>query len=117
MTISTRHAHVSSESADCDGRYIRSHVVPMTAEEVEESTRDVNDFSEINFRERVLGSVVSLTTFRDGQEGSVTITEHGFTYSRPTDEGFESVDVTWCEDSDCDNASTYRDHSAERAGY
>jgi hypothetical protein len=116
MTISSRHAHVSSESADCDGRYSRSHVVHMNADEIRESWQDENDFSEINFRERVLGSVVSLTTFTEGQEGSVTITEHGFTYSRPTDEGYESVEVTWCED-DCDDASTYRDHRAESMGY
>jgi hypothetical protein len=90
----------------------------MNADEIRESWQDENDFSEINFRERVLGSVVSLTTFRDGQVGSVEITEHGFTYSRPTDEGFESTDVRWCEDDDCVDAPvTFRDHSAEKAGY
>lgn len=111
------HAHVWTESADCDGRYSSTYIARMDESELAESRKEENDFSEIHFTERVLGNIVSLTTLRDGQKGSLEVTEHGFAWGRPTDEGFESATVQWCHDETCSDSHTYRDHSAERAGY
>lgn len=115
--MSNRHAHVSTSSADCDGPMDRHYVIEQNDDERAESGQVYNDFSEINFRERVLGSIVSLTTLVDGMEGTVRIHEHGFDWSRPTDEGYESAEVIWCED-DCDLGERgQRDYFAEAAGY
>ena len=111
------HAHVSSTSQDCDGRYSSAHVVRPNEAEIAESRQEENDFSELNFTERVLGSVVSLTSLRDGQQARVDVTEFGFDWSRPTDEGYEATSVVWCRDEYCEDESWRRDHSAEAAGY
>lgn len=35
----------------------------------------------------------------------------------PTDEGFVAHEIEWCTDNDTDTRGTFRDHSAEAAGY
>ena len=115
--MSNRHAHVSEHSTDCDGPKSSHYVTVMNDDERAESGKTYNDFSEINFRERVLGNAVSLTTYRDGQTGGAEFTEHGFTFWRSTDEGGQRVEVIWCED-DCDlGARGQRDVFAEQMGY
>ena len=101
----TIHAHVDTESRDCDGRYTGGLVIEMTLQERCDAMGD------LHFKERVLSSVVSLhSTMR------VEITPDGISYHEQTDEGYRTGDVRWCED-DCDEASWQRDHTAERMGY
>ena len=114
--MNTQHAHVNTAASDCDGPMYREYVVRMNTDEIAESQQEYNDFSDIVFRERVLGDMVSLTTMQEGQEGTLTWDMHGFSWSRPTDEGYEGGNVTWCDD-DCEDAYSQRDVFAEMMGY
>lgn len=110
------HAHVSSTSADCDGRYDRDYITWLNDDEMAEhqKAQGVNDFHDLHFKERVLGGIVSFSPDHDAAE--VRIHRNGFRYNEPTDEGYRYVEVTWCED-DCEDPDTYRDHTAEAMGY
>lgn len=118
--ILTLHAHVDSASADCDGPMYRDYVVGISDEEKAEhiAADGVNDFSEIHFRERVLASQVPVYAVEEGQDVSVTIAAWGFRWSQPTDEGYRSGEVRWCDDESCDPESHgQRDVYAEMMGY
>lgn len=119
MEITTAHAHISTASADCDGPLYRDYTVFVSDEAKAKSAAcdGVNDFWEIEFRESILASQVSLTTMRDGQTGKVEITEDGFTWSRGTDEGYQSSEVRWCDDEGCGESYSQRDIYAEMMGY
>jgi hypothetical protein len=113
------HAHVSTASRDCDGPQYNSWVTVPNDDEIAEfaaaQERGYNDFSDLHFKERVLGNHVSFHA--DGPH-TVEITRDGFKMSEATDEGYRSADVTWCEDPDCDpDDRTHRDVFAEAAGY
>jgi hypothetical protein len=101
LAPTSTHAHVSTESADCDGRYSRSYVL----------TSETGDDAH-TFRLRVLGMLIDLDEPR-----TVTVTPEGFTWSGPTDEGYVSGEVEWCTDDDATERGTYRDHTAESMGY
>lgn len=106
------HAHVSTSSVDCDGPMYREYVETFNDAERAESGKAYNDFSDLHFKERILGNVVSFHG-----HGSVTFRPEGFTFSEPTDEGYRSAEVRWCED-DCDtDAAWQRDVFAEQMGY
>lgn len=108
MTTNPLHAHVSTDSADCDGRYSRTYVeTPTEAERAD-------DFSDLVFKERVLAAYVSVVP---GIVVKVEVTMDGFTAAETTDEGYRHVEVEWCEYEECDDAPTYRDHRAESMGY
>lgn len=95
------HAHVSTESADCDGRYSRSYVL-------------VSDPGQDDFHfNREITSII----LGNESEGTATFTSDGFTFDSPTDEGFVHTEIEWCNDSDCAMTTTFRDHSAEAMGY
>lgn len=99
------HAHLESESRDCDGRYTSGYVVEMTTEEKHDS------FGDLLFKERVLTNVVSL------YGGTLVITPNGLSWNEVTEEGYRASEVRWCEE-ECDDVRTWqRDHTAERAGY
>lgn len=106
------HAHYESSSVDCDGRMDRSYVISPNDDE------RASEFGDLEFKERVLGNVVSVT----GLGGTLTVTtfEDGtarLSWGEQTDEGSRSVEATFCED-DCDDAEySQRDHSAEAMGY
>ena len=95
------HAHVSIESADCDGRYSQSYILGNTS-------RD-----EWDFKADTIGNALA---FAD-ETATVTFTEFGFTFTHPTDEGYAYSEFTWCNDDDENERGTFRDHSAEAAGY
>lgn len=97
----TLHVHISIESADCDGRYSRSYTVPMV------------DSDEWQFRSEMIGNAL---TYADDNT-TAQFTEHGFNVNAPTDEGYHHSEFTWCTDDPCEIRATYRDHSAEAAGY
>lgn len=112
--MSTLHAHVESESADCDGRYSRTYVME----------RDTFTQSEDEF----IGHVQDMIISSDAQDGTLKITQnqlttHGrqyypeFEWSQSTEEGFTYSKVRFCLDDDADTPATQRDHSAEAAGY
>jgi hypothetical protein len=101
----TLHAHVETESRDCDGRYTGGHVEQMTLQE------RCDPYGDLLFRQRVLGGVVSLHG-----RGTLDVSPEGMTWNETTEEGYRAADVRWCED-DCPEASWQRDHTAERMGY
>lgn len=117
--IEFAHAHISTASADCDGPFYRDYTVFVSDEAKAKSAAcdGVNDFWDIEFREGILASQVSLTTMRDGQTGTVNVTEDGFSWHRSTDEGYESSDVRWCDDESCTESYSQRDIYAEMMGY
>lgn len=101
----TLHAHVETDSRDCDGRYTGGHVLEMTLQERCDAMGD------LHFKDRVLASVVSLHS-----DGTLTVSEDGMSWHERTDEGYRDAEVRWCED-DCEDASWQRDHRAEEMGY
>lgn len=111
----TLHAHVASETADCDGRMGGNTIIVLNEGEIAEfyEKDGVNDFHEFMFKERVLGSVVSFDA-----DSVLKFTKDGFEYHEPTDEGYCAADVYWCEEEGCDPwMRTSYDKYAEAAGY
>lgn len=98
------HAHVSKESQDCDGRYSRSYVIVPTDGQ--------DDYA---FQAMVVGMYMPFD-YRH-EPVSVEFTSDGFSFSEPTEEGFEATEVEWCSHNDTNERGTFRDHSAEAAGY
>lgn len=117
MNSNELHAHVSSDTSDCDGRISRSYVITFNDDERRENSRLINNFADLHFKERVLGGVVSFHPSGFDGDAEVHITRDGFTYSEPTDEGYHHVEVEWCEDDCSEVRETYRDHRAESMGY
>jgi hypothetical protein len=109
------HAHVSSESSDCDGRYSRTYVIDQTDEELNGSPFDGYDGEEA-FRLRVLQYIGS-TTPEYGGRLSIAPGGDEYTWAEQTDEGYRHVEATFCREDDADEKSTQRDHSAEASGY
>jgi hypothetical protein len=100
------HAHMSSQSRDCDGDYSHGHVYEMTLAE------RTDQFGEITFKERVMGSTVSLHG-----TGELRVSPLGLEWHEDTEEGYRRVSVTWCEDECPHERSWQRDHRAEAMGY
>jgi hypothetical protein len=110
------HAHFESRSSDCDGTYDRTYVVTPTEKEIDSPSGD------IDFHERVVGMVVNTYSIllagslhvHKFEDGSVRLE-----WTEQTEEGGIATTVTLCEDETCDTEepSTFRDHTAERAGY
>lgn len=117
MNISTAHAHVSSASADCDGPMYRDYTVFVDDEAKAKSAAcdGVNDFWEIEFRNSILTSQVSVYAVEHGL--TMKATEAGFCWHETTDEGYRSGDVRWCDDEDCGESYSQRDVYAEMMGY
>lgn len=113
--MSTLHAHVEAESADCDGRYSRTYVME----------RHTFTQSEEEFIAHVLDMIVST----DAHDGILKVTQSElrtgpgrnyypeFEWSQSTEEGFTYSKVTFCLHDDAETPATQRDHSAEAAGY
>lgn len=119
MSNFTLHAHVATASRDCDGPMYRDYVEAANdleiAEHNEGEARGYNNFADLTFKARILAGQVS---FSPDVSVKVEVTVHGFTTSEPTEEGYRSSEVRWCEDADCDpNAASQRDVYAEQMGY
>ena len=109
------HAHVSTASRDCDGPLYRDWVESLNDDEraMHEKANGVNDFHDLYFKERILGNHVSFHA-----ECEVHVFPAGFRVSEPTDEGYRSAEVIWCEVESCDpHESSQRDIYAEMMGY
>lgn len=107
------HAHIATATADCDGPMYRDYTVFPNDDERAEHERQngINDFSDLRFKERILGSQVSFHA-----DSEVLVSSGGFSVSERTDEGYRRADVTWCED-DCTESYSQRDIYAEMMGY
>ena len=104
-TASNLHAHVETESRDCDGMYTSGYVAAMTTLERNE------EFSDLVFKDRVITGIISVHAY-----GTLTVTPDGVTWGESTEEGYRRVEATWCSDT-CPGSSWQRDHTAEAAGY
>jgi hypothetical protein len=102
----TLHAHVETESRDCDGRYTGGRVEEMTLEE------RCDAFGDLRFKDRVMAGVVTIHG-----NGELKVTPFSLEWHEITDEGYRAADVRWCEDECSDTRTWQRDHSAEAAGY
>lgn len=100
------HAHVSSQARDCDGRYLKDWTEVPTTEE------RTSEYGELDFKNRVLASVVTLYGY-----GTLDVTPEGFVWAETTEEGYCHVSVGWCDEEDCDRTSSQRDLTAESMGY
>jgi hypothetical protein len=111
----TLHAHVDTASADCDGPLYRSWVETFNDEEIAESHKEVNDFSDIHFMNRVFANQCGPYAVRQLR---ITVDDTGFEYHEVTDEGYRNGTVRWCHHDTCDPGErTHRDVYAEQMGY
>lgn len=111
----TLHAHVRTYSVDCDGPISRSWVETMNDDEIAESQKSVNDFSDIHFMNRVFVNRCGPFAVR---HMSVTIEDGRVEWDETTEEGGTTGLIEWCEDPHCTtDERTYRDHRAESMGY
>lgn len=102
------HAHVSTESRDCDGDYSRGHIDRLSALERCES------YGDLTFKQRVISSVVSVYA----EQGTLEVKPDSVHWFEQTDEGYIRTHIEWCEDEHVGEDETYqRDHRAEAAGY
>jgi hypothetical protein len=109
------HAHIETAQRDCDGLYTSGYMMPLTNEEIEESKKEVNDFHEIHFMNRIMGLVACPYAIL---RATVKIDEDGIEVREDTEEGFRNTEVRWCKDESCTEGSPWqRDHTAEAAGY
>lgn len=117
MNIETAHAHISTASADCDGPMYRDYTVFVDDEAKAKSAacEGINDFWDIEFRQSILTSQVSVYSVEHGL--SMTATPEGFEWNEATDEGYRSGQVRWCDDEVCDESYSQRDVYAEMMGY
>ncbi len=105
------HIHESSSSRDCDGRYDRGSVTRPN------SYRDIPEDRDATWRK------AANACFPSHAECKVEVADMGngllrMHYRQPTDEGFEAGELLGCDDPYCAyDASEFRDHTAERAGY
>ena len=100
------HAHVSTNSRDCDGDYSRGHIDEMTLEE------RCDRYGDLRFKDRVLTSVVN-----PHGHGTLEVTPEHLSWYEQTEEGYRAAEVAWCEDECPAMRSWQRDHRAEAAGY
>lgn len=116
----TLHAHVDTESQDCDSRYTNSYLMWMDTSELEGEDAP-NWFGEIVFRQRVLSHIVSAYTCVAGTLKVSGCPETGLTdaltWNESTEEGYRAADVRFCDDTFCADETSYRDHTAESMGY
>lgn len=117
MEITTAHAHISTASADCDGPMYRDYTVFVSDEAKAKSAAcdGINDFWEIEFRNSILTSQVSVYAVSHGLR--MTATEAGFEWQEDTDEGYRRGEVVWCDDEGCGESYAQRDVYAEMMGY
>lgn len=100
------HAHVSSQARDCDGTYLKDWTEVPTTEE------RTSEYGDLEFQERVLASIVTLHGY-----GELRVQPEFLSWVEETEEGYRSVDVTWCDSDTCDRTSSQRDLTAESMGY
>lgn len=110
------HAHVSTTAVDCDGPLHRDYTVGFNDDEVaaREAAQGINDFSDIDFMQRVMMSVASPYAVH---QMTVKVDDSGIDVHEHTEEGYRAAWVVWCHD-ECDlDYHSQRDVFAEQMGY
>ncbi len=113
------HAHLTTSSRDCDGGHGNEWIERLNEAELAEhvAADGVNDFHDLHFKARILSNAVSFN-FSEGFDAEVHITDSGFDYREPTEEGYRAVEVRWCEDEDCvEPRNCVYDEYAQMMGY
>lgn len=87
------HAHIVSESRDCDGTYHSSRIDRPTAEEV------ASDFGDLEFKRRIIGDVISVIA----QNGRLIVEPNRISWHEDTEEGYRTGDADWCV-ADCEGS-------------
>lgn len=104
------HAHFSREARDCDGLYSQTYV-----------TRPGPGVIDRDFANGVVTSIVNVySLFTTGTLRVKRIDDEtlDLEWYESTEEGFIAIEARICrDDCDLDEPSTYRDHTAELAGY
>lgn len=98
------HIHVTRESSDCDGSYTNEYTRPGDL-----WSAGVHSLLELTSYGT---GYFNLTPFEDGDE-----TRYRLRAGAPTDEGGWEIEVIECDNACDPDASSYRDHRAEEAGY
>jgi hypothetical protein len=111
--MATLHAHVETVSADCDGPMYRSYIERFNADETEESGKVYNDFSDLNFMNRVFTNHCGPYAV---YQMTVKVDNDGFEWNESTEEGHRSGHVEWCRD-ECEDYNSQRDVFAEQMNY
>lgn len=106
-----RHIHIDTQSRDCDGRYDRSHIHTPGKPWRDD---DPGDFQQ-------LWRTTAHWTLPIGhwhEAAEIKVEEGRISWWLRTDEGGESGVMVACEQDHCaHDAATFRDHTAEAAGY
>lgn len=107
------HAHVETASRDCDGLYTGDYVL-------EPRGHDRDGLADVRFHERIVTSIAS-TYATEGGTLEVEALDGGavrYSWREQTEEGFREAIATTCTREDCArDSSSFRDHTAEAAGY
>lgn len=127
--MSAIHIHVQRESKDCDGRYSRGYTVRLGQPDDPEHEPgnewcacESCRWSPEQAHHDEAWSISQPPWYEEYLDGSARIARLGdqvvYTASWATDEGWVSVECVVCERDVCaDQEGTFRDHSAEAAGY
>lgn len=99
MTTNRIHAHVERNSQDCDGRYSQTAVYVADDDQTDDAFRQW-----------------AFDLFSHGATVSGTGGHNFYTFCY-TEEGYLSNDVVFCTEDDTDEPGTFRDYTAEAAGY
>ena len=106
-----KHLHYVTESRDCDGTYDRS----WTVEPEPSIEADDDKFGDWVVTQFAMALPQSLDFLGDSNYLTVAYTPGTLEFTQPTEEGYRHVSISLCG---CDRTeSTFRDRTAEAAGY
>lgn len=111
-----RHVHVDSTARDCDGRYDHGHVlrIPSIRPEALRPAYLGGDASFYDLWMYVMRHEPNLTS----EGATIEVEGQRIRWSYRTDEGGGAGEAWVCEDTYCaHDERTFRDHTAEAAGY
>ena len=102
------HAHIAICTRDCDGEYRSEFIMMPTDDERRHILGDKE------FMRRVISEVIGLSGFG----GTLDLDGDTFAWHETTEEGYIRICGTWCHDcGDADRTPSFRDLTAEAAGY
>ena len=102
------HAHIAICTRDCDGEYLSEFILMPTDDERRHILGDKK------FMRRVMSEVIGISGFG----GTLDFDGDTFAWHETTEEGYIRICGTWCRDcGDADRTPSFRDLTAEAAGY
>jgi hypothetical protein len=109
------HVHQASETRDCDGLYHSSQDIWPSPEELNQ------EFADIRFHDKVVSWLVNSYSLECDGELHVYKAdpfETRLRWTEPTEEGYRNTEARICLNPYCEpEKATFRDHTAEAAGY